>query len=325
VVRRPWSDLNGNLRLDPGEFTFAGFAGVFPTFDSDADRPFSDEFNVGVDHTLRQNLAISISYHRRHHRNGLAIIDRARPASAYSPIIRPYVDAVTGPQTITIYSLDPTLVNVRDRIITNVDILESDYNGMQLHVTKRMSSRWQLLGGLTLQKHEGFVHSGTFTNPGTQTDLNNPNYRLNRDNAAVFTDVPWIVTFSGSYQLPYDVLFSAKYGLSDGAPLDREMSVSGLAQTEPAGAIRVARRGDDRSDVVNRFVDVRFRKSFSVNGYRIEGTLDVFNLLNANHVLLLNERIGTSSAAGFTRSDAYAVPTRILTPRIVRFGVRIGF
>ena len=71
-------------------------------------------------------------------------------------------------------------MNVRDRVITNVDILESNYNGVQFQVTKRMSDRWQMLAGLSLQKHEGFAHGGTFTNPGAQSDLNNPNYRQNR-------------------------------------------------------------------------------------------------------------------------------------------------
>jgi len=64
---------------------------------------------------------------------------------------------------------------------------------------------WQLLSGLTLQKDEGFNHSGTYTDPGTNTDLNNPNFRLNRAGSAIFTDIPWSFNLSGSYQLPYDV------------------------------------------------------------------------------------------------------------------------
>lgn len=87
-------------------------------------------------------------------------------------------------------------------MITNVNLLESDYNGWQLRFSKRMSARWQLLGGLTLQKHKGFNHSGTYTNPGTNTDLNDPNYQLNRAGSAIFTDIPWSFSLSGSYQLP---------------------------------------------------------------------------------------------------------------------------
>ena len=41
----------------------------------------------------------------------------------------------------------------------------------------------------------------------------------------------------------------------------------------------------------------------------------MFNLLNANHVLEQNEAIGTTIGR----------PNRILTPRIVRFGVTARF
>ena len=68
-----------------------------------------------------------------------------------------------------------------------------------------------------------------------------------------------------------------------------------------------------------------FGKQFNFNNTRLEGTLDVFNLFNANHVLLYNEVIGTSSATAFTPAAAFLRPTRILTPRIVRFGVTVRF
>jgi hypothetical protein len=48
---------------------------------------------------------------------------------------------------------------------------------------------------------------------------------------------------------------------------------------------------------------------------RLEGSVDVFNLLNANHVLAQNEAIGTTLGR----------PSRILTPRIVRFGAALRF
>src|SRR5205807_5935884 len=160
---------------------------------------------------------------RRQHRNGLAIVDFARPSSAYTAVTRTYTDPEKGSQTITVYNLDPTLVTRRDRVITNVDVLQSNYNGVQFSFNKRMSNRWQLLGGVTLQKHEGFANSGTYTDPtaltGTLTDLNDPNFRMNRAGSSIFTDIPWAVTLSGSYQLPYDMLFSGKYTARDGAPL----------------------------------------------------------------------------------------------------------
>jgi hypothetical protein len=315
-VQVPWVDRNNNLQLDPGELNltnFTGFSGVFPRMDANATRPYSDEMNVGIDHELVKNFGVSVSYHRRQHRNGLAVVDLARPAGAYTPVSRTYADPERGTQTITVYSLDPTLVNRRDRVIANVDVLESDYNGMQFSFNKRMSNRWQMLGGLSVQKHEGFNHSGTFTDPGTNTDLNNPNYRLNRDGSAIFTDIPWSFNLSGSYQLPAAVTFSGKLSARAGDPLMRTITIAGLPQGSET--IWVQPRGVDRTETVNKFVDVRIAKRFAAGIARIEGSLDVFNVLNANHVLAQTEAIGSTLGR----------PSRILTPRIVRLGATVRF
>ena len=314
----PWNDANGNRRHDPGELNLSGFAGfsagLFPRFDGDANRPYSDEFNIGIDHQLLRDFAVSVSYHRRQHRNGLGVIDLARPASAYTPVQRTYTDG--GAQTITAYSLDPALTSRRDRLITNVDVLESDYDGVQFSFNKRMSDRWQMLGGLTLQTHEGFAHSGTFTNTNTTTDVGDPNFQLNRGASSVFTDLPWTFTLSGSYELPYQVVLSGKYTARAGDPLMRTLTLSGAnALTQGSVTVWTRQRGDDRTDTVNRFVDIRVAKRFEVGRSRFEANVDFFNLLNANHVLLQNEAVGSTLGR----------PSRILAPRIIRFGVTARF
>ncbi len=313
----PWVDPNGNRRVDSGELnlsTFTGFAaGLFPSIDANARRPYSDEINVGVDHQLMPNFAVSVSYHRRQHRDGLTILDGARPTSAYNSVTRTYNDPQRGMQTINVFSLDPALATRRDRVITNVEGLRSDYDGVIFSVNKRLSNRWQLLAGLTLQNHKGFAHDGTFTNTGPLTDFNNPNYQLNRADSVVFTDIPWAFGLSGSYQLPYQVVVSGKYTAAGGGPLNRTLVVSGFPQGSET--VWVQPRGVDRTEVVNKFVDVRFAKRLTVGLARLEGTLDVFNLMNANHVTGQLEAVGSTIGR----------PNRILTPRIIRFGVTARF
>ena len=85
--------------------------------------------------------------------------------------MRTYEDPQRGPQTITVYNLDPALVSRRNRVITNSPLLQSDYDGVAIEVQKRMSNKWQLLGGLTFQKHEGFRHFGTLHDAGNVADL----------------------------------------------------------------------------------------------------------------------------------------------------------
>jgi hypothetical protein len=66
---------------------------------------------------------------------------------------------------------------------------------------------------------------------------------------------------------------------------------------------------------VNTFLDVRFAKRFVARPSRLDGTVDIFNLLNANHVQAQNEAIGSTLDR----------PSRILTPRIVRLGITARF
>jgi hypothetical protein len=309
-----WDDQNGNLALDPGELgAFTGFPrGLFPTVDPDATRPYSEEFNAGVERQLGRDMALSVSYHRRHHRNGLGILDRARTADAYTPIARTYTDPVSGQtESITIYSLRPEFITARDRYISNVDVLRSNYNGIQFDFQKRMSNRWQMLAGLSLQEHRGFDHSSTYTG----IDLSNPNTSINRQDGSVFIDLPWTFTLSGSYMLPYNVMMSGKYTARAGEPLSRLTSFGGLPASQVSESIRLVERGTDRTESVSKFVDVRLTKRLRMGTTTIEPTLDVFNVLNANHVLLQTEQIGST----------WGRPTRILAPRIVRVGITAKF
>jgi hypothetical protein len=184
---------------------------------------------------------------------------------------------------------------------------------VQFTFNKRMSNRWQLLGGLTLQSHQGFSHSGTYTNPGATTDFNDPTYLLNRDNSSVFIELPWAFSLSGSYQGPWGVQFSGKYTARAGDPLVRTFQATGL--TQGTQTVWIIPRGEDRTETVTKFVDIRFAKRFSVSRARFEGTVDLFNALNANHVLNQNTATGTT----------WGRPSLVLAPRIVRFGLTARF
>jgi hypothetical protein len=94
----------------------------------------------------------------------------------------------------------------------------------------------------------------------------------------------------------------------------RTINIAGLPQgTE--NNIYVQQRGDERTETVTKFLDVRFAKRFQVGTSRFEGTVDVFNLMNANHVLDQTTAVGSTIGR----------PVRIMTPRIIRFGITTRF
>jgi hypothetical protein len=316
TVQVPWTDANGNLRADAGELnlsTFVGFpAGLFPRVADTASRPYADQISVGVEHQIARDLSVGVSYHRTQQRDGLTIVDLARSASAYTPLERAYTDeGVT--KAITVYNLDPTLRTARNRIITNADVLKSNFNGIEIHATKKMSNRWQMLGGMEIQRHEGFAHAGTFTNPGANTDLNNPNYVLNRDKGAVFADLPWAFRLAASYQLPYNVMLAGKYQARAGEPLERTLVIAGLNQGSET--VYVQQRGVDRTETVANFADLRVSKRFEMGASRIEAAFDLYNIFNVNPVLAQNVGIGST----------LGIPTRVLAPRVIRLGLSARF
>jgi hypothetical protein len=93
----------------------------------------------------------------------------------------------------------------------------------------------------------------------------------------------------------------------------RTITIAGLPQGSET--IWVQPRGVDRTETVNKYLDVRLMKRFMAGPSRLEGTVDFFNLLNANHVTAQTEAIGSTIGR----------PSRILTPRIVRLGITVHF
>ena len=77
----------------------------------------------------------------------------------------------------------------------NEEILDSNYNGGDITVNKRMSNGWSLMAGASYGKSIGEVVGG---------DLNNPNSKEFR-RGLLGNDVPWSYRLSGVYDLPYNI------------------------------------------------------------------------------------------------------------------------
>jgi hypothetical protein len=334
-VRATWRDLDGDLRVTPGPCgsitcslelgTIPAFSTSNRTYDGNAKRPFDDEFSVGVDHSLTNDLGLSVTYHHRRHPYGLGNINLARPSTGYTPVDRQFTNPSGQVETVTVYSLDPALLRVSQQSITSSEVLNSSYDGVNVSVNKRFSDRWQILGGMAFSNNKGFYHSGILTSSANNGfDLNNPNSYIGREDSAIFTDVPFQLNLAGSYLMPKDVLLAVKYTARSGIPLERQLAVRGLTQTE---TVFVAPRGEDRTEFVAAFVDVRVSKRFQLSERtRFEASLDLFNLLNSNSILNQNVSVGSSTGPTLAPlSTSWGRPSLLLTPRIIRVGVKLSF
>jgi hypothetical protein len=300
------AEVLSSLDLRP----FVGFPpGVFPKVSPDASRPYSEEVSLAVEHTLITDLAVAVSYHRRMFRDGLVQFDRARPSSAYTAVGRTYTDPGDGQvKPITVYNLDASLVTVNDRVIDNTED-GTNYNGLEVTVTKKMSNRWQMLGGFTVASHKGF----NYAVPYQTGDRNDPNTLINATDGSVRDDLPWTAKWAGSFELPYGILLAGKYNARAGTPVHPTLSVTGLRQGTTS--VRVEERGVRRTEAVKKFIDIRLSKRFSVNQWRFEVAWDLYNVFNANTVLEQNQNLGSS----------FGRPQTILAPRIMRLNLMARF
>jgi len=74
-------------------------------------------------------------------------------------------------------------------------------------------------------------------------------------------------------------------------------------------------------------VDVRVSKRFQLTEHtRFEASLDLFNLLNSNSILNQNAAVGSSTGPTVAPlSTSWGRPSLLLTPRIIRVGVKLSF
>lgn len=87
------------------------------------------------------------------------------------------------------------------------------------------------------------------------------------------------------------------------------------ALTRAAQTIRLSKRGDERLPNVT-MLDLRLSRPISLGrGRSINPQIDLFNATNSSTFVAQNPNVGS----------VYLVPTEILAPRILRFGVVIMF
>ena len=156
----------------------------------------------------------------------------------------------------------------------------------------------------------GVVHSP----PRDGTDWNNPNRLINRENGSVLTDLPWVVNFAGSYQAPWDVQLGFNYRARAGNPLVATAPGQPASCRVPSPSTPTS-AGEERTDSITSLLDFNVRKMVDLGDARFEVGVDAGNIFNSQPAESLNTTFGSR----------YLSPTRSLTPRIVRFTVKLLF
>jgi hypothetical protein len=325
-----WIDRNGDHRFQIGEQSGVPVVSavvvngaILTSIDPNFSRPYTDEYNVGVDREIAANVKFSAVYTYRREKNLQASRNPADGVYATTPTsaVDPGIDGRIGTADDGTYSFFQRISAVNPVLITNDPNVVQSYKGLELTATKRLSNRWQLLAGYTLSKNR-------IDNVSVDTS---PNFLINANGnitGAANADRPNQFKLTGMYLAPWhDLIVSGNFRSQQGGPVTRQISRAlaiGAAQT-----INLEPLGNTRLDTLNT-IDLRLGKLFKFGGRSFEASVDFDNLTNANTVFgvrtLTPETTFTDPTTG-TRAtlQQFLSPTQYIGPRTIVFRGAFNF
>ncbi|HZR26184.1 MAG TPA: TonB-dependent receptor [Vicinamibacterales bacterium] len=344
-----WTDANGDHLAQADEVRFdlapltpgGGFNSANPTavtsanrISSDLTAPITHSFVAGVDRELRANLALQVNYSYTKTTNlfgNLAANITPRTGVSLSDYSAGPVLTGTLPDGAS-YSV-PTFVANGAKVVaggqgfllTTDPGYSTDYHGLDVSLVKRMSNRW--MGRVSLGLNNAREHfadpAGRYDTNGNPTPTPNeplidggqyaPSSSASSGSGTVYINAKWQFNANAMYVLPKGIEASANVFGRQGYPfpLFRSQALGG----ETLNVLVTPALDYFRYDGVWN-TDVRVARTFKLRAVSVRAIADVFNLLNADTVLVRNNNIA---------STTFNQVAQNLSPRILRIGVQVGF
>lgn len=285
-------------------------------------RGYTWQASAQLQHELRPGMAINVDYFRTSLGNFLATDNLRVTPSDYDPycITAPLDSRLPGGggnQICGLYDVKPAKFGQVENLIAP----QSDYG-----------ERSEVFNGVDISMNARFGRGGVLRG-GFSTG------RTVQDNCAIVDSpeqarfckvtLPWKaqnqVKFSAIYPLPWNIQASGNLQHLAGIPIQASY-VATNAQIAPSLGRNLA-AGAAGTTLVNLLepntvfekplnqVDVRLTKIFRFGKTRVQGNADVYNLLNASAVTLLNTRFGPT----------WLQPQQFMGARLFKFGVQIDY
>jgi outer membrane receptor protein involved in Fe transport len=301
-------DLNGDLVPQLNELGISsGFAfGTNNRYSPNLKWPASNEYSIEVQRQIPGSVVVSAGYTRRETRRNIGAKNVAVPLESYIPL---QVTEVNSGRAVTVYNQAPALRGRTDNVWDNFPDLDTNFNGADLTVNKRLSNHWSMTGGASFGRTVGDIYATL-----TTVDLNNPNNTFRR--GVVGNDVPYSYRMSGVYELPYQVSVSATGQYYQGFPDTTTVSVGNntIALTQGTQILTVEPRGTTRLPAV-KSLDVSVRKMWKIGGRSIEPRVDLYNLTNTATILGRITQLGPT----------YGRVSSIQRGRLIKLGMSVEF
>ena len=345
---RTWNDANRDFVPQPTELgpisnVNFGTSVITQAYSDDVRRTrgYNWEGSAAVQHELMSNVSLNVAYHRRWFGN-LTVTQNTRVANGdFSPYcVTIPTDARlpgSGTQLCGLNDVNPSRFGQSFNLIQEAETFGSQqdvFDGVDVSANARLPRGVVVQGGASLGRERTSncyakdnlslvaFNTGTAFTAGTPRleaycDVRPP-FQPNIK-ALIVYPLPWGVQASATYQgLPGPmILANAAIGNAAIAPsLGRNLSACPATGTcTSTVSVSLIPPGTVYGDRLNQ-VDVRFSKSISLAGSRrVQGMVDVYNMLNGSAVLSQNNTFGA----------AWQRPTQILQARLVKFGVQFDF
>ena len=290
------------------------------------------EVVAGVQHELVSNLAVGVDYIYRKYDNGaVAYTLGYEPGASGFPLSQIYVGPLTytDPET----GISAPYYVVCDTCsrpsgvgsVTTTSRQYTDYNGVDLTLTKRYSNRWQANVAVTLQKSVPSTDAASLYSANAGRN-NNPTGLEFAD--GVSTLPGYLIKMNGSYDLPWGFTAAGNFVMNQGdvrimvidGPQDVPggLNASGALTTIDYGTLEFQPRDTERYDPV-ALLDLSLQKTFNLRSerYRVKLMFDVFNVLNTNGIL--------DYSSDNLNSVSVDRISQIVPPRVFRVGATINF
>ncbi|HVB37830.1 MAG TPA: TonB-dependent receptor, partial [Vicinamibacterales bacterium] len=315
-----WNDINHDGMAQANEISrCSGFPTKSVSYASPNGPkwPYSDEITAGIEREIPGDVRLGVMYYHRTNRDQIGTVNAAVPSSAYTPVTISLPGSPTGPGgTATFYNLNSGYLGLQQTVLGNQPYLNTNYNGVDITLNKRMSKRWQMIAGLTLGKNSGGVNSTSSGGQLTSADLNDPN-NTKYPNGVVGDDSLYSFRVAGSYILPGEWTVAGSMISNQGYPYVSTYTITRSVYpqlTRSSQTVLLTSRGTQRLPNVT-MVDLRFSRAFHFGTRSITPQLDLFNITNAATITGYNASVGSR----------YLSPAQILAPRIMRIGFSIEF
>lgn len=291
---------------------------------SNANRPYQIEISAAYEKQLWRDLRIGATYYYRTKKNLLGVVNTDVLASDYTPITtltdsngvsQPIINGLTG-QPLTLFSANKLQFNF---VVTNIPRLDDNaYHGVEFTAVKRLSRKWQLLSGFTIQRQKGSFGNGS-ADFAYGDNFNDPNNDINRKGNYLNSDATYVFKLDSTYELPWKMGTSVNFQHYTGFPIRPTELFTGSELNQNSVTVALAPAGIHRLPGVNQ-LNLRLSREFSLNDrWHLTPTADFFNVTNAQTTIAEVTQFFSPNGG------IYLKPSLAINPFVTRFGLRFTF